>query len=81
MPGALTERRAAFVAAMAGPADFTATRAARIAGFAWPRKAGPRLMTVAAVAEPVEAAFREQLAAVSREIRDRPYRRRKRRAL
>ena len=62
----MTERRARFVEAyISGPRgiQFNATRAAEAAGYRWPGKQGPRLMTFpnvnAAVEVRVEAILRE----------------------
>jgi hypothetical protein len=57
----LTDRQARFVKAYlfgGGRGGFSATRAAEAAGYAWPAKQGPRLLTFPAVNEAIEAAFR-----------------------
>ena len=60
-PGSpMTVRRAAFIELhVCGPdrVRFNASRAAEVAGFAWPAKQGPRLMIVPEVVERVEALF------------------------
>ena len=56
----MTERQARFVEAyISGPrgVQFNATRAAEAAGYAWPGKQGPRLMTFPDVNEAVEVRF------------------------
>lgn len=46
---------------------YNATRAARAAGYAWPGKQGPRLMSVLVIAETIEARFVATLAEQGRE--------------
>ena len=60
----LTDRQEAFVELyISGPrgVQFNATRAAEAAGYAWPGKQGPRLLTFPEVAELVETLFFERL--------------------
>jgi hypothetical protein len=59
--GRLTPRQARFVEAYIvgdGGRGMNATRAAEAAGYRWPSKQGPRLMTFPAVAEAIRAAMR-----------------------
>jgi phage terminase small subunit len=66
----LSERQERFVDAYLtrGPGFLCATRAARLAGYAWPDKQGPRLLSFPHVSEAVETRFRGML----REIKERP---------
>lgn len=47
----------AFVAAFLGPARFNATKAARLCGYRWPDKQGPRLARTPAIHAAIEAGF------------------------
>ena len=63
-PRPLTGRQKAFVELyISGPrgVQLNATRAAEAAGYAWPGKQGPRLLTFPEVAEIVETLFFERL--------------------
>lgn len=56
----MTDRRATFIELYVSgepPIRFNATRSAEAAGYTWPAKQGPRLMTIPEVAERVEALF------------------------
>lgn len=57
----MTERQQRFVEAFLDRSSagyLCATRAAAVAGYAWPGKQGPRLMTMPEVAEAVEREFK-----------------------
>ena len=59
----LTDRQEAFVELyISGPraVQFNATRAAEAAGYAWPGKQGPRLLTFPPVAKIIETLFIER---------------------
>jgi hypothetical protein len=65
-PRPLTDRQGQFVELYtSGPrgVQLNATRAAEAAGYAWPGKQGPRLLTFPGVAERVETLFFERLIA------------------
>ena len=54
-PATMTDRRRRFVALYLGEARCNAMAAARLAGYRWPRVAGPRLLTDAGVSALVDA--------------------------
>ena len=65
MPPPLTDRQRHFIRAFLDMTPdggrLVATRAARIAGYAWPGKQGPRLLTMPVVAAELERRFAARL--------------------